>query len=367
MDRIIDYVFIDTSVLMQESYFKSTSRIAQLFDLASKGYLKILLPIITKQEWIKHIKECTYFKFDDVKRKLQLLGNLPNVSKFVDDFEKITSTYANIVVDSVDTQISNGRVEVIDYSFFSDTLPDVFDKYFKKTKPFGSNGKSKEFPDAFVLAALEKYAIKHSIDQIVIFSSDKDIKQYVSDKLEVREIGAYLDDFLKNKLPSTNKEKQIKDIDKLFSYIQSVSPIFREDLEARITDFLSDENVYNERFYYVDIDDVSDINIKLDISAKDMEIISITDDEITAVCFPEIDGTVKVSHFSEEDSIWDSEDKCYFHEVYIKSTIELSSYVKVYVTLHRDSLDMGQEPHIEIKDVDFSSLQDSIDDDRRDY
>ena len=74
MDRIIDYVFIDTSVLMQESYFKSTSRIAQLFDLASKGYIKILLPIITKQEWIKHIKESTYIKFDDVKRKLQLLG-----------------------------------------------------------------------------------------------------------------------------------------------------------------------------------------------------------------------------------------------------------------------------------------------------
>jgi len=367
MDRIIDYVFVDTSVLMQESYFKSTSRIAQLFDLAGKGYIKILLPIITKQEWIKHIKESTYIKFDDVKRKLQLLGNLPNVLKFVDDFEKLTSTYANIVVDSIDTQISNGKVEVIDYSFFSDTLSDVFDKYFKKTKPFGCNGKSKEFPDAFVLAALEKYAIKHSIDHIVVFSSDKDIQQYVSDKLAVKEIGAYLDDFLKNKLPSTNKEKQIKDIDKLFSYIQSVSPIFRKDLETRITEFLSEEDVYSERFYYVDIDNVSDINIKLDISAKDMEIISITDDEITAVCFPEIDGTVKVSHFSEEDSIWDPEDKCYVYEAYIKSTIELSSYVKVYVVLHRDSLDMGQEPHVEIKDVDFSSLQDSIDDDGRDY
>ena len=48
-----------------------------------------------------------------------------------------------------------------------------------------------------------------------MFSSDKDIQQYVSDKLAVKEIGAYLDDFLKNKLPSTNKGKQIKDINKL--------------------------------------------------------------------------------------------------------------------------------------------------------
>ena len=113
MDKVIDYVFIDTSVLMQESYFKSTSCIAQLFDIAGKGYIKILLPIITKQEWIKHIKESTYIKFDDVKRKLQLLGNLPNVLKFVDDFEKLTSTYANIVVDSIDTQISNGKVDAL--------------------------------------------------------------------------------------------------------------------------------------------------------------------------------------------------------------------------------------------------------------
>ena len=210
MDRIIDYVFIDTSVLMQESYFKSTSRIAQLFDLASKGYIKILLPIITKQEWIKHIKESTYIKFDDVKRKLQLLGNLPNVLKFVDDFEKSTSTYANIVVDSIDTQILNGKVEVIDYSFFSDTLSDVFDKYFKKTKPFGSNGKSKEFPDAFVLAALEKYAVQHSIDQIVVFSSDKDIQQYVSDKLAVKEIGAYLEISLRTNYIVLTKESKLK-------------------------------------------------------------------------------------------------------------------------------------------------------------
>ena len=361
MDKIIDYVFIDTSVLMQEAYFKSTSRIVQLFDLSGKGYIKILLPIITKQEWIKHIKDCTYFKFDDVKRKLQLLGNLPDVLKFADDFEKLTSTYSNIVVDSIDMQISNGNVEVIDYSFFSDTLSDVFDKYFKKTKPFGSNGKSKEFPDAFVLAALEKYAIKNSIEQIIIFSNDKDMIQYDSKRIEVKEIGTYLDDFLKNKLPSPNKEKQIKDIDKLFSYIKSANPIFSKKLGTRITDFLSDESVYNERFCYVDIDDVSDINIELDISAKDMEIISITDDEITAVCFPEIDGTVKVLHFSEEDSIWDSEDKCYFHKAYIKSTIELSSYVKVYVKLHREPLDMGQDPYVEIDDVDFSSLQDSID------
>ena len=72
----------------------------------------------------------------------------------------------------------------------------MFDKYFKKTKPFGSNGKSKEFPDAFVLAALEKYAIKHYIDQIVVFSSDKDIKH--SDYLEVSSYVKLKNEFDKN-------------------------------------------------------------------------------------------------------------------------------------------------------------------------
>lgn len=83
---------------------------------------------------------------------------------------------------------------------------------------------------------------------------------------------------------------------------------------------------------------------------------------LAIVCFPEIDSAVKVRHFCEEESIWDSEEKEWFYEKYETSKVEISSYLKVYVRMDRNELEMGQDPHVEIKDVDFQALQDSLDD-----
>ncbi len=360
MDKPLDYVFIDTSVLMKESYFKEFGRVAKLFNLASKGYIKILLPIITKREWIKHLTEATFLKFDEVGRKTQLLGKIAGTSELVEKFELLVSDYSKLVENSMPVQLSRANVIEIDYPFFMDTIPDVFEKYFNQSKPFGSQGKNKEFPDAFVLASLEKYAETKDIEQIIVFSTDKDMTQYQSDKLKVDDIGKYLDDLIQNRIPTSNEEKKQRDIKTLFSYIESANPILKKNLEKQIVEFLSDPNLYVYRFGYVDIDEVFDLHVSLEITAKDMEIISVSDGEIEAICFPEIDANVKVKHFSEEDSIWDSEDKEYFYEHYETTLLEISSYLNVTLKFCRDELELGQEPNIQIEDIDFSALEDSI-------
>lgn len=360
MDKPLDYVFIDTSVLMKESYFKESGRVAKLFNLASKGYIKILLPIITKREWIKHLTEATFLKFDEVGRKTQLLGKIAGVSELVEKFELLLSDYSKLVENSMHVQLYRANVIEIDYLFFMDTIPDVFEKYFNQSKPFGGQGKNKEFPDAFVLASLEKYAEVKDIEQIILFSTDKDMMQYQSDKLKIDDIGKYLDNLIQNRIPSSNEEKKQKDIKTLFSYVESANPILRKTLEKQIVEFLSDTNLYVYRFGNVDIDEVFDLHISLDITAKDMEIISVSDDEIEAICFPEIDANVKVKHFSEEDSIWDSEDKEYFYEHHVTTLLEISSYLNVTLKFYRDELELGQDPNIQIEDIDFSALEDSI-------
>ncbi len=358
MDKPLDNIFIDTSVLMKESYFKETGRVAKLFNLASKGYIKILLPIITKREWIKHLTEATFLKFDEVGRKTQLLGKIAGTSELVEKFELLLSDYSKLVENSMHVQLSRANVIEIDYPFFMDTIPDVFEKYFNQSKPFGGQGKNKEFPDAFVLTSLEKYAEVKDIEQIIVFSTDKDMMQYQSDKLIIDDIGKYLDNLIQNRIPSSNEEKKQKDIKTLFSYVESANPILKKTLEKQIVEFLSDTDLYVYRFGNVDIDEVFDLHVSLDITAKDMEIISVSDDEIEAICFPEIDANVKVKHFSEEDSIWDSEDKEYFYEHYATTLLEISSYLNVTLKFYRDELE--QEPNIQIEDIDFSALEDSI-------
>lgn len=117
MDKPLDYIFIDTSILKMESYFKESGRVTKLFDLASKGYVKILLPIITKNEWLKHIKEATNIKFDNVERKILLFGNVKEASSITENLRQFSSEYLKFVEDSIALQLSKGNVIEIDYDF----------------------------------------------------------------------------------------------------------------------------------------------------------------------------------------------------------------------------------------------------------
>lgn len=214
-----------------------------------------------------------------------------------------------------------------------------------------------------MLAALEKYAKENKLDRVVIFSSDKDMLGGYCPLLVEQPINEYLNNLLEERIPNENKkEKQRIDINKLFSYIQAAKPEFESALRKRIEQYLSDTDCYIAHFCYADIEDVSDLKFSIEISAKDMDILSVSDDIIEAVCFPEIDGTAQVTHFSEEDSIWDSEEKEWFYESYKTTEVEISSYFPVVVRMNRNELDMWQDPYVEIMDIDFRPLQSSLDD-----
>ena len=57
MNTIGSYVFIDTSVFQEEGFFKPSGKVSKLFNLAENGKLNILMPEITRQEWLKHYKQ----------------------------------------------------------------------------------------------------------------------------------------------------------------------------------------------------------------------------------------------------------------------------------------------------------------------
>lgn len=366
MNIPLDYIFIDTSVFQQECFFKNTGRVSKLFNLARDGYIRILLPIITEKEWLKHFREQAEFnlKSREIERKLELLGHNESASEFLKQYNILLDSFdvSREIENNFKTYISHDGIIRIDYSFFEDEIAGVFDKYFKQEKPFGSGGKAKEFPDAFVLAALEKYAKKNKLDRIVIFSSDKDMLGYRCPLLVTQPVNEYLNNLLGERIPSANKkEKQRIDIDKLFNYIHAGKPEFKSALRKHIEQYLTDTDCYTLHFCCADIEDVSDLKFSIEITAKDMDILSVSDDSIEAVCFPEIDGTVQVTHFSEEDSIWDSEEKEWFYESYETTEVEISSYIPVVVRIERNELDMGQDPDVKIVDIDFRPLQSSLD------
>lgn len=366
MRKPINYIFIDTSVFKKESYFKDKGGVARLFDLAAKGWVKIIMPEIAKKEWWKHYAQATHLKFDEVERKAMIMGNTEEAENFVNAYRDLTASYEEIARNAFEQHLADAGVLVLPIAYSQDTLERVVDKYFAQEKPFGTQSKRKEFPDAFILTSLEKYAQEKDIDSVLIFSTDNDMLEYNSELFETKEIGAYLNDLITNRIPqfeeAEKRKRDERDVSRMVSYVKEHGELFYPAIREHVKHVLTDESLYSERFHYADIDEVYVDKIKTKSSTKGMETLSIEEDQIRALYFVDIDTIVNVHHFCEEDSIWDSEDKKYIYEAYTNTDVEISSYVKVTLTLDRKEFDMGQDPKIEIEDIDTDNLTASIND-----
>ena len=97
MDAPLDYIFIDTCVLLQSHYFRKDGIVARLFDYSEQGVLNILMPEITKREWLKHYKDACLLKFDTADKKAALMGNTEEVSDFVKAYNEFVNKYNSFV------------------------------------------------------------------------------------------------------------------------------------------------------------------------------------------------------------------------------------------------------------------------------
>lgn len=358
MEKQLDYIFIDTSVFQSEAFFKKDGRISRLFNLAKEGRIAILMPEITRREWLKHFKDNTKQNFTEILKKASYIGTDESES-FVYDQKKMEKSYDNMVEQSFEHHLVQANVIIISISYAKNNLESIIDKYFNKEKPFGINGKNKEFPDAFILASLEAYAREKQIDSIKVFSKDKDIVLY-NDKLFVQ---SNVNDFLNNIL----KEREEKDIARLCNYIDNNLINYENQIKSNIEEFLSDGSIYFNRFNCMEINDVIVNDIKMDKSNQKIELLSIDEDTISIWYFIDVEADVQVSHFCEEESIWDPEEKQYLYESYNNTNIHISSSIKIIFEMYRIESEADQSISVEIKGIDTDDLQDVIDDDHHKY
>lgn len=369
LQKPINYVFIDTSVFKREAYFKKTGGVSRLFELAANGWIRVLMPEIARREWWKHYSEAMRINFDEVERKAVLMGNTKEAGELVKAHKTIAKSYETLISESFEKHLLYACVEVLPNSYAQDTFDKVVDKYFAKEKPFGNKGKDKEFPDAFILSSLEKYAEDNSISKILLFSADKDMSEYNSRLFEIRELGDYLNDMMTNQIPLFEEEEKRmrdeKDIARMKSYLKENVRVFYSAIREHVESILSDTSIYSERFNYADIDEAYVEDIGIEASVKDIELLSVKEDEIRALYFVNIEAHVNVRHFNEDESIWDSEEKKYAYEAYSVSNIELSSHVMVTLAMDRMELQMDQDPKIKVQEIDTDDLIECINDNPR--
>lgn len=270
----MDTIFIDTSIFESNNFLES-KRIKEVYKLAERGDIKVVLPKLTYDEIINRISK----NIDEVDAKIQKFRNdtriLRNIPSLSDKFEPINNIGLKKEIKRIiDNTFAKSQIEIIDYPTLN--IEEIFKSYFDKKFPFGNGGKKCEFPDAFALKTIEIWAEAKRI-KVLAFSKDNDMLKYKSNHLEIIED---FETYLSEKIKEIEGVKHKKRLDQIEDIIKNKPEGIQEDIKNWVEDQLDDYSKYDEYSNYFEIHDISIIEVNTDI--EDYKITNVSEDYISA-------------------------------------------------------------------------------------
>lgn len=340
-----DTVFIDTSVFIAENYFAPGNRIHTLQRLAEEGKINLVLSEITIQEVRKHIASQVRESWKQFDKVCKVFRN----RNVIDAWRKSTNEKKECehYLSQMDDFLKTPNVTVLDYAYCSD-IAKVFTSYFERKKPFGEGMKKDEFPDAFVLAALEKYAAETK-QSIIVLSDDPDMKGYESKRLSHQECGEYV----------SKKLKEGVVLSALNEKLNEEKANLKKEIQKQAFDYLDDFRIYLTCLRLMDVDyhNVEDVDVDLDV--EDYEVLGITDEYIELELHPNVAFTVNVDYVDYDYAQYDREDGVWYgteNKVYeVNGSTEVRLVLRFYYQTDNDMY-----PEIEIEDLDLAALMEVI-------
>ena len=215
-------LYIDTQVFVKNSLALDTGGFKQLKSTFVKGGLRLLVPEMMKRELFRKYEEGAQKAAKRVKEAHKIypinslsLGDLPSR----DELEKQCLSELKLQWEAFKEHF------VIEELPLVGNLEDVVNWYFEVKAPFASSGsKQKEFPDAFILSALEHYHQENQAS-IAVITEDRSFRDACVSR---RYIDYYpnLEEYIKAFAPDRTEE------DLNPEPIDLTQPIVTEDLTA---------------------------------------------------------------------------------------------------------------------------------------
>lgn len=194
-------VFLDTSVLMNENYGLKSTAFKSLISLCRMGKVCLKLTDVTLRELEAHVEKglaAANEALETKTRDTKILRNFDG-SGFEALFRPLDEDRLRTELMSLlQAEFKSANAEVISAAKIS--ALSVFEKYFHKQPPFGSSKKKAEFPDAFVLAAIDDWCGQKK-QKLYVVSSDGDMHLACSDNgplFHLKSIGEFVDLVLRN-------------------------------------------------------------------------------------------------------------------------------------------------------------------------
>lgn len=332
-----DFVFVDTSVFCKANYFVKNGAISQFFQLHDKGRIVLLMPAITKQEIQRNYKK-------DLAENFEKLGKLHKL-KNIDAYSLPVMT-ENEIAQEVESKISEMTKHVyeLDYSYCQDVVS-VFKRYFEKQYPFACKGKEKEFPDAFALQAIEKYATDNNINKVIVLSQDGDMKEYKS---------AVLDISVDYKTYLSRKLKEDTDLSEFKQALENTLAHIEEELKQKVEILLSNPGTYQEVVDFSEVTDVSINGFEVKLNLHNCYITSIGEHTIEADLHARVEYSVHVEYLDSDTSYYDREYDHWLFRNYASFCIDRSDNITVSLSYSTD------KPSLKVRDYGIDNLEDAI-------
>tara|TARA_B100000780_G_scaffold274229_1_gene238945 strand:- start:2229 stop:3269 length:1041 start_codon:yes stop_codon:yes gene_type:complete len=297
----MDIIFIDTSIFESNNFLES-KRIREVYKLAERGDIKIVLPELTYDEIInrisKNIIEASQ-KFKKYRNDTRALRNVESLTEKFEQFdnEKVQKEF----VEKLDAQFAKSNIEIVDYPTLN--IKDIFRSYFDKIFPFGLGAKKSEFPDAFALKSIELWADENKV-KVIAFSKDNDMLNYNSTHLEIIED---FDLWLSDKIKEIESKYHQKRLNEIEDFVKNKSDGIQKEVANWVNDQLDDYSKYYEYSNYLEVHDLSIVDIKTDI--EDYNITNVSEDYISVELKMYVKYKVEIIINDEDYIIKDSDTK----------------------------------------------------------
>lgn len=211
-------LYIDTQVFVQQGHRFDTQAFTDLLDTFVKGGIRLLIPEMMERELLRKFDEQA-IKAAQALIKAHKTHPIASLSLIkLSTKEELQSKCYDKMVRQWETFKEHFMVEEL--PLVERNLKEAVDWYFRKEPPFSNPKKPKEFPDAFILSALEHYHKEHKAN-IAVVSGDGDFREVCARRRFIAHFSS-LDEYIKAFEPELQGDAP--------PVIESTRPITTEDL-----------------------------------------------------------------------------------------------------------------------------------------
>lgn len=168
------YIFIDTSVFVQEAFRFSGTSLGRLVGISSNDELRLVVPEIIKQEVAYRLRETAEEHVSKIQTALSSnivrLISTEEKKLFGLDVELDTEKLVESIAGTWETFCTRCHARYIPLT--SIDLPGVVASYFDAEPPFSKGRNRHEFPDAFAVASIFDFSTEEPHRPIYVVSAD---------------------------------------------------------------------------------------------------------------------------------------------------------------------------------------------------